>query len=183
MSHQPYVGWLLMQDELTSEQAASLREHLADCEVCVSLASALSQVEVQLRGAELLRPAPGFTARWRARVERAEGRRRARQAWLALAITLGLAVALSAVLVLGVVASPGDYAARGLRMLAGWTADLQLAWSLVGAFAGSLPEPISVASGVGLSLGMMLILVGLSAAWFITVHRYAFPVHRGGMRR
>jgi len=183
MSHQPFESWLLTQDGLTQEQAANLQAHLVECEVCAALAVALGEVESKLRSAEPLRPAPGFTARWHARSERAAERRSARQVWLALALSIGLAVLLLALLVLGVMASPGDWAARGLRTVAGWIADVRLAWSLVGAFLGSLPEPVSLASGIGLGLGLMLVLVGLAAAWFITVHRFAFPVHRGGVRR
>ncbi len=183
MSHQPYEAWLVAQDALTPEQSSGLQAHLAECGVCASMAVALGEVDAVLRGAEALRPAPGFTARWQARARQVEERRSARQAWLALGLAFSLTAALTAVLVLGILASPGDLAARALRTLAGEVADAALAWNLLGAVFGSLPEPLSTASGVGLALGGMLVLVGLAAVWFITVHRFAFPAHREGVRR
>ncbi len=182
MSHQPFEAWLLMRDELTPDESGRLRAHLDECGPCAALAGALEEVEAEFRTAESLRPAPGFTARWRARMEGASERRAVRQAWSALGLMAGMAVSLLALLVAGVLGSPADWAAGGLRTLAGWIADARLVWGLAGAFVGSLPEPISIASGMALALGLMAATVGLAGAWFITMHRFALPVHRGGVR-
>jgi anti-sigma factor RsiW len=182
MSHQPFEDRLLSRQELSADEASGLQAHLAECPACASLASALEAVEAQLRFADPVRPAPGFTGRWRSRLARSQARRKERQAWAVLAFSSSCALLLLAVIVVSFMAAPGNWAARGLQSLAGWIADMSLAWSLAGAFVGSLPAPIPAVSGLGLALGGSVCLVGLAAAWFITVRRFAWTAHRGGMK-
>lgn len=74
MNHQTFEDWLFVSDDetedrLTSPQADQLKEHLQTCAYCSQLAEALDEVEVQLQGASMLAPAPGFMSRWQIRLE------------------------------------------------------------------------------------------------------------------
>lgn len=183
MSHQPFETWLFAQDELTRDQTDDLRAHRAECPACDSLARALGEAEVELRAVQPHRPAAGFAVRWLERQQRAADRRQARQAWWALGLAAGLALLLTAVLALGVIASPAELPARGLQIVAGWLADTSLAWGLISAFVGTLPVPVTLASGFSLALGLMAGLVGLAAAWFVFMQRFVMPLHRQGVSR
>ena len=74
MNHQTFEEWLFVSDDeaeevLTSPQANRLNEHLQTCESCRQLSVALDEVEVQLRGASMLAPSPGFINRWQIQLE------------------------------------------------------------------------------------------------------------------
>jgi predicted anti-sigma-YlaC factor YlaD len=177
MSHQPFERWLLSGEELAAEETLAVQGHLAVCPACRALAAAWAEVEGDLRMAPMARPTPGFTRRWQARRAQAEGKAQARQAWLALAMALGGAGALLAVLGVGLMGSFGQLAARALQTAAGWAADIRLVTDLFRAFAQGLPQPLSLVSGAGLGGVLALTLVGLAAAWFVAVQRLVIRVH------
>jgi anti-sigma factor RsiW len=177
MSHQPFETWLLAGEALTAEQAERLRDHLQECAACRALQAAWAEVEGELRSSPWAEPAPGFTARWQARLALAERKAESRQAWLALGCALGGASGVLAVLGLGVMGSFGQLAAGGLRTLAGWAADLQLVADLLRVFIGGLPQPVPLVSGAGLVGILTVSVVGLAAMWFVAVQRLVIRVH------
>jgi anti-sigma factor RsiW len=94
MNHQLYEDWLITSYEeegenLSAGQSAELAGHLKDCSSCARLAASWEAVEANLRSAPQAAPAPGFSARWQARL--ALERRRTQQRQTALSLGLSLA--------------------------------------------------------------------------------------------
>ena len=69
MKHLPYETWVFEDGPLSLGDAEELQNHLEICEHCSGLAAAMSEVTYHLTSAPTIAPAPGFTARWRARLE------------------------------------------------------------------------------------------------------------------
>ena len=69
MNQNHLESWLFNQDELTLDQKAARLDHLHDCESCRILSEAWRQLEEQLSKSQTVIPEPGFTSRWRERVE------------------------------------------------------------------------------------------------------------------
>jgi hypothetical protein len=64
MNHRPFEDWLLNEQPLTPEQKRELQTHLKDCTHC----TALAEVNLELHSVKMVAPAPGFTARFQARL-------------------------------------------------------------------------------------------------------------------
>lgn len=64
MKHLPYENWILDEPELKLDEANTLSQHLAVCYQCRQLKSGWEASKVLLTQANLVAPAPGFTARW-----------------------------------------------------------------------------------------------------------------------
>lgn len=77
MNHRPFEDWLLSGEPLSSAQTSELRGHLTSCEYC----SSLVEVNTALRGAQVAAPAPGFGARFEARLQAQRVRQRRRTLW------------------------------------------------------------------------------------------------------
>jgi len=89
MSHQPFETWIFSDQPLQAAETQALQDHLAVCEACRQLAEAWGGVVGELTAAPLAAPAPGFVARWEARLGRERERFQRRLNWAALAISLG----------------------------------------------------------------------------------------------
>ena len=94
MSHQPYETWLFSEERLLPEQAQALREHLRNCEACRRLEQSWSGVQQLFQRSMPTAPAPGFTARWQARLAAEQRRRQRRNGWIMLSVTGGIALVL-----------------------------------------------------------------------------------------
>ncbi len=96
MNHQSYVNWIFDNDQdLTTQQADDLNEHLHACERCQSLADSLHNLEAALDQAELIGPQSGFVTRWENRLEASRKRLHRRQIIITLSfVVAGLAVLL-----------------------------------------------------------------------------------------
>lgn len=69
MKHLPYEAWVFEDGPLSPRDAEELQSHLEKCEHCSGLAAAMGEVTHHLTSAPTVAPAPGFTARWRARLD------------------------------------------------------------------------------------------------------------------
>jgi hypothetical protein len=94
MNHQPFETWLLSEETLPPVQAQALREHLQSCEACQGLEQSWSGVAQLLQKTGPAAPAPGFTARWQARMAEERRLRQQRNAWRMLAFTGSIAFVL-----------------------------------------------------------------------------------------
>ncbi len=92
--HQPYENWLFSAEILTDEQSKELHEHLLTCEHCRCLAAGWQDVELELKAAPAVAPAPGFASRWQVRLNAGRARRAQRQAVYFLVFSIGGAVLL-----------------------------------------------------------------------------------------
>ena len=64
MNHRPFEDWLLNDEFLTPEQQRKLQTHLRACDTCATLA----EVNLALRSALVVAPAPGFVTRFESRL-------------------------------------------------------------------------------------------------------------------
>ncbi|HSF80472.1 MAG TPA: hypothetical protein VLA49_04540 [Anaerolineales bacterium] len=92
--HQPFESWVFTPEDLAETENQTLHEHLKDCDSCRNLAQALQDMDSQLRIAPMLSPAPGFTARWDARLVAHLTRRQRLQTFWVMLASIGGAVSL-----------------------------------------------------------------------------------------
>lgn len=85
MNHLPFEEWLLNNSPVTPEQQRDLDLHLRTCAYC----SALAETGRALSGVKMAAPAPGFTARFQARLAERRVAERKRKLWGAFLFTLG----------------------------------------------------------------------------------------------
>ena len=69
MSHQHFEELIFREDELSTQEAGALQEHLEKCASCNQLALSNHAVETHLKTAAMIAPAPHFVNRWQARLE------------------------------------------------------------------------------------------------------------------
>ena len=82
MNHRPYEDWLLENQPLDPIQKQDLKKHVETCPTC----SALVEVDLALKSSRQITPPPGFTSRFKVKLE--ADRRKMRQRryfWLGLA--------------------------------------------------------------------------------------------------
>jgi len=77
MNHQPFEEWLLNEEPITLEQKRELNIHLLSCAYCSSLA----ETGDILHSVKMALPAPGFTARFQARLAEHKIADRRRKLW------------------------------------------------------------------------------------------------------
>jgi hypothetical protein len=85
MNHQPFEDWLLSETLIDPRQKLELDAHLRICPDC----SALAETGKALRTVKKVSPAPGFSARFQARLAVQKAAERRRRAWGAVLFTLG----------------------------------------------------------------------------------------------
>ncbi len=103
LTHQPYEDWLLEAAALPQDEAGLLQEHLFECEACLRLSNALKGMEMELRTAPVVAPAPGFGQRWQARLHTQELQRKRRQTLISMVVSVGGAMMLFALLLLAAI--------------------------------------------------------------------------------
>jgi hypothetical protein len=94
MDHQPYKTWILLNPALDSARAEQLEAHLAECRECRQLSGAQQKIDLAFQQSPAPQPAPGFSARWLARIQEQEKRERLRLTWFLMS---GLLISLFAV--------------------------------------------------------------------------------------
>jgi len=88
MNHQQFEEWLFSDQTLTPQEEAVLQDHLEGCESCRLLAASWREVERDLREAPFEAPVPGFTLRWRRRLEAQQRRLHRRQSVVLLGYSI-----------------------------------------------------------------------------------------------
>lgn len=101
MNHKPYLDWMqaAFDGSLAPEQRSQLEGHLVDCGECQSVWDALIEVDRLFKTEPMAAPRPGFTGRFKARLE--QRRSRPKAVWGALALGLGAVGAAALVLPVG----------------------------------------------------------------------------------
>ncbi|MDX1437119.1 MAG: zf-HC2 domain-containing protein [Anaerolineales bacterium] len=97
MNHQQFEEWIFNDEPLLPDQELALEEHLHSCEDCRRLYTAWRSAEDWLQSPATITPAAGFTARWEARAEAEQARRRRRinGLWSVLILLAGIGLVLA----------------------------------------------------------------------------------------
>lgn len=120
MNHSPFEDWLLNETPVTLDQQRELEIHLRSCSYC----SALAETGKMLHTAKVVAPAPGFTARFQAKLAERKLVERRRRLWGMLVFTVGGLALLMWILspyVLSFAASPATWFSSTL----GWVVFLE----------------------------------------------------------
>lgn len=176
MSHQPFETWLLDDEPLETDSQAMLNEHLAECDHCRKLALGWQGAQALLR-ATLVSPAPGFSDRWKIRLDAARAERQRRQSIQLLVLSLSGAFLLMALLV-GLIVS----LLRSPDLLS-WMSSSQ--FYIIGEVLDIFQDFLLAIFFMGRSSNGVLPLVGLTFAfglasqllvlWFISLRRLTSP--------
>ncbi|GAB4522760.1 MAG: hypothetical protein Fur0018_04920 [Anaerolineales bacterium] len=89
MNHQPFETWILADEPLNWQERISLENHLSACDDCRTLSTAWQEMNAFMRTAPTPQPAPGFSARFQARLEAQQARHNWHQAWLLILLYVG----------------------------------------------------------------------------------------------
>lgn len=177
---------LMLDGRLGAEEWKELQAHLETCDACRAQWAAFQQVDRMLSNAAQAAPAPGFAARFSARLARQEAQRRARQrivgavgvfaagtAALALILIPILVAAwngigdlvrvVSSVLNSGVLSAPA-LLSRWIELAARWLVTL----GALGEAGRSTAAALSSSAGSILA-AYVLMLVAVMAAWVMVV--------------
>ena len=102
MNHKPYLDWMqsTLDGPLPPDQRSQLVDHLSTCAECQSVWDTLVEVDRLFKSEPLAAPRPGFTGRFKARLE--QRRSRPKAVWGALALGLGAVGAAAMILPVGV---------------------------------------------------------------------------------
>ncbi len=158
MDHRPFEDWLLEDKPLNKEERFALQEHLRNCTSC----TALSEVNLALRGARVASPAAGFADRFQVRLAAERKARRIRQGvgftFLALG-ALGILLWVSWPLLAATAQSPSGvisdllmYLSRLFLNLRAFGQALSVIWDVLPSFIPSYVWAIIFAAFSGLGL-------------------------------
>ncbi len=170
LNHPPFEEWLAARAELTADEAGALHVHLLECDACAQLDAALKTVDGMLRAAPALVPAPGFAARWQARLAVQRARSQRRQTWLILAVAGGgalLLLALLLVLLLPVFQSPLPFIVSGVYQLT----KVYTTASVVGGFLSSICTAIFALLPPTMWAAILLVISSLAVIWTAAIWR------------
>jgi anti-sigma factor RsiW len=178
MKHLPYEAWVFEDGPLSPGDAEELQIHLERCEHCSGLAAAMNEVTHHLTSAPTMAPAPGFTARWRARLETKRAKAGRRNLNLVVVfITIGLVV-LNAVIgselipfITPIAAEVFEWAGNAINIIARVNLVREILSVLVDNFFSAIP--------LGYRLALPTALAALSVVWFISIQKLGYiPVRR-----
>ena len=96
--HLPLEEWMLSGENLSSEEARLLQEHLDTCKSCQILSLSWTEVHTELVRATMKSPLPGFSRRWEARLATDRSRRDRKQGITLFVLSAGFAFVLMTVL-------------------------------------------------------------------------------------
>jgi len=168
MNHRPFEDWLLNEQHLTPAEKRDLDAHLRVCRQC----AALAETGLELRASRMVSPAPGFTARFQARLAArriAERRRRLLGLIVLLVGGGGLLLWLAAPFLLVLFGSP----ARWLTVVIGY---LLFFVSSARTLGEALFVFLRVVPGFIPAYAWMVIgsaLAGLSLLWTVSLWRFS----------
>jgi hypothetical protein len=166
MNHQPFETWLLDDQLLSSEQKRELESHLHICTHC----AALAETGLALHTRSMASPAPGFTARFQARLEVQRFAERRKRFWGVILFTiagLGVTAWLVAPLLQRLAGSPAEWISLivsfALFVAASLQALVEVGFVLLRVAPGFIPPFfwMMLASGVA----------GLGLLWTVSVWR------------
>ncbi len=166
--------WLLSAANLTPQEHAQLQEHLNSCEFCRQLSAAWQEVEVQLKAAPTRSPQPGFTLRWQSRLAQEQQRRQ--RLLTAYMLAFGVGVALSLVLLLGLLAFP--VIRNPLPYLMVWSYQLTTSFyffSGVGRALGTVARTLFGLVPGSLWAAMLVALGSLMVIWIVAFRKLTSP--------
>jgi hypothetical protein len=173
MNHQPFESWLLSEDALNEDQTRSLREHLENCDRCISLEASWIDVHRLFDATPQVAPAVGFESRWQERLAAQTRKRHFYQSWILFGITAGSAAILLILLGLQVVPmlrSPENLLLfliyRLVAMVAYAFAAQNLAFSLFGTITDLIPPPVWI--GLFGTFSMICVL------WFVLLKQLSY---------
>ncbi len=177
MKHPQFEALLFEMDQLGREDRMVLDAHLQECEHCNAVATSWNDLEGQMRSAQLMEPATGFTDRFR---ERLVVYKRRKQDRLTLAVILAILISLIIVTVffgaelLTFVPSAISFLLKsinGLVRLGGLLTILR-------DFALVLIEGITQSLPAGLLLAISTATSGLALVWVFSIYRFGFNTIR-----
>ena len=93
MNHQPFEDWIF-EEHLSTSQKLELKKHLADCEECRCMQSALKGVEWTFTNTVELEPRPGFSMRWEKYAEKRVFQEQNLGAWIVLSAMVMVAASI-----------------------------------------------------------------------------------------
>lgn len=177
MNHLPFETWLLNDLPVTLEQQRELDLHLRDCAHC----TALAETGRLLKNVKMTSPAPGFTARFQARLAERKVAERRRRVWGAFLFGLG---GLSLLLWL-----VGPYAASFISAPSSWVSAI-IGWLV---FIGSTLFALLDAGVVLLEvvanflppfvwMVVLSTIAGVGLLWSVSIWRFAQRVVPQGVR-
>jgi anti-sigma factor RsiW len=180
MSHQPFEAWIFAEEDLSSEQRESLKDHLAECAHCREVHISWEAARSGLSHPEMVGPEPGFEDRWRARqAERRQLVGKRQISWM-LGLTVAAAGLLAIPLGLQILAMMDAPAAVGgfvIRDMIEIDLVVKFAVGLARSLAGEMSSRIAPVGWAGVGIG----LLAFTAAWVFSLYRFAFqPTERGG---
>jgi predicted anti-sigma-YlaC factor YlaD len=180
MTHQPYLNWMLVDPDqpdeaLRPEQTVALQQHLESCPECSRLSQAWQAVERELKQPEQAAPAPGFSARWLARLETERSVQQRQHGYRLLALNIGLALAGLALLVVlawPLLKSPQLYLWTIVYQVVRWFSILSAARGFIESLLqsvslGPTPTLILMAGGLVSLAGALSLAWGASVRWLL----------------
>lgn len=179
MKHLPNDEWLFDPKSLGDEERDLLEEHIAACDDCRALASAWSEVERHLVGAETVSPAPGFALRWQETLVERKLARRRRQAWVFLGALMSVGLAFTGLLGVDVwskLTSPAD-------LVFGWSQSVRFVLELPGEVQDFLFGITQITQEVPVLMWVALAatVLWLSGLWGALVYRFATKFAENGV--
>jgi len=176
MNHQPYETWLFSQEELEVEQLKELKVHLHLCEQCDALATAFAEAEGQLCSGDLIAPAPGFTNRWRERIQQRKHVSQKRHTSLLFGAFSAGALILFLPLIVRwflIALSPGDIVIRVMAEVVDWVAVFGFTSDVTTAVLDGMIDTIPMEWWFTFAF----VLFSLISLWIVMMHRIQLRPH------
>jgi predicted anti-sigma-YlaC factor YlaD len=180
-----YREWmsLSLDGQLAQVEEQQLKAHVAICSSCRAVLADLRHVDRLLNDAPMVGPAPGFTARFEARLA---ARRRRHRTWAGFVIlslaTLGIMLGMMSLLAIPGLTLWENLSASGLlpkgvslmlELGKAAASTLNLAWLVVSALARGMRHPVFIVYVMGTAI--------LFVAWTQIVARRVAPVRSVAM--
>lgn len=171
MNHQTYEQWALHPETCSPNDLKALQTHLAECESCKTLSHNWQQVECLILNAPVLQPAPGFSARFQASLEKRKAEEHRRQLRRFLLI---MGISLTSLLIIGsayfYINTPPEFIFRQFLALG---TDLLVFWTNVRVILNTLFSFAPVALFIPVIMIAASALGGLTILWLTTIWKFA----------
>jgi hypothetical protein len=180
MKHRLYKGWIVARGELSPDQERELHLHLETCEACRAFAQAEQAVEMTFSSIKMLEPTPGFTRRWKTRLDEKRTHAHRRQTSLLLGLLSFGTTALFFPIVLQVIIlliSPEDMLLGYAKGTIEW-----LAWlELLGEFSLTFINTLISTIPVGWWLSIAVVLAGMITISGLSLRRLGLLQRKKGV--
>lgn len=182
MKHRLYEGWIVARDELSPDQEKELSIHLESCPQCNDFAQAEQMVERTFSSVQMVEPLPGFTQRWRARLDQKRIKAHRSQTSLLLGLlSIGTVVLFMPIVLqlLSVLISPENLLFDYAKGTVEWLAWFELIGQFVMTFLNTLISTVPVYWW----LSIAVFLAGMSLLWGISLQRLGFLQIKKGVKQ